>query len=80
MHETHLIQPIIRHVTAHARKEGAEKVVKVRLKIGELTGLKEAAFKQTFSLLTRGTILETADLEVSFFLGDTVELVSFDIA
>jgi Zn finger protein HypA/HybF involved in hydrogenase expression len=51
MHETHLIEPIIQGVAAHAEREGAQKVLKVRLRIGELNGVKEESFKATFEIL-----------------------------
>lgn len=79
MHESHLIEPVIKGISEHAQKEGAQKVSKVRLKIGALTCVKEDSFKETFSVLAKGTILEGADLEINFFPGSRVEVVSFDI-
>jgi hydrogenase nickel incorporation protein HypA/HybF len=79
MHETHLIQPIIEGIAAHAEREGAQKVLKVRLRIGELTGVKEESFKATFEILAQGTLLEGAELELSFFPSAQVEVLSFDI-
>jgi len=79
MHETHLIQPIIDGIAEHAKKEGAKSVSKVRLKVGEFTGAKEASFKETFSTLAKGTILEGSELELTFFPGSRVEVISFDI-
>jgi Zn finger protein HypA/HybF involved in hydrogenase expression len=79
MHETHLIKPIIHCIAAHAQREGAKNVLKVRLRIGELTGVREASFKATFSILAQGTLLETAEVELSFFPGTAIEVISFDI-
>ena len=79
MHETHLIEPIIKGITEHAQKEGAEKVSRVRLKIGQLTGVKEDSFKETFSVLAKNTILKNAELEITFFPGTRIEVLSFDI-
>ncbi|MBN3039438.1 MAG: hydrogenase maturation nickel metallochaperone HypA [Candidatus Omnitrophica bacterium] len=79
MHETHLIQPIIDGISEHAQKEGAKKVSKIRLKVGEFTGSKEDSFKETFAVLAKGTIMEDAQLELTFFPGTRVEVVSFDI-
>jgi Zn finger protein HypA/HybF involved in hydrogenase expression len=79
MHETHLIEPIIEGIAAHAQREGAQIVLKVRLRVGELTGVKEESFKETFSMLAKGTLLEKADLEISFFPGSQIEVISFDI-
>ncbi len=79
MHETHLIEPVIEGISAHAQREGAEKVLKVRLLVGELTGVKEESFKETFSLLAKGTLLDGADLELTFSPGTKIEVVSFDV-
>ena len=79
MHESHLIEPIIKGIEKHAREEGAKKVTKVRLKIGEFTGVKEASCRETFKVLAKGTMLESAELEISFFLASRIEVVSFDV-
>ena len=79
MHESHLIQPIIKGISEHAQKEGAKTVSKVQLKVGALTGVKEDTFKETFSVLAKGTILENAKLEITFFPGSRIEVVSFDV-
>ncbi|UCD14861.1 MAG: hydrogenase maturation nickel metallochaperone HypA [Candidatus Omnitrophota bacterium] len=79
MHESHLIEPVIKGICEHAQKEGAKTISKVRLKIGELTCVKEDSFKQTFSVLAKGTPLENSQLEITFFPGSRIEVVSFDI-
>ena len=79
MHETHLIEPIIQGIAAHAQREGAQKVLKVRLRVGELTGVKEESFRETFAVLAQGTLLEGAEVELSFFPSSQIEVVSFDI-
>ena len=79
MHESHLIQPIIKGISEHAQKEGAKSVTKVRLKVGALTGTKEDSFKETFKVLAKGTILENAQLEITFFPGTRIEVISFDV-
>ena len=79
MHETHLIEPIVKGISEHAKREGASAVSKVHLKVGALTGVKEESFKETFSVLAKGTILEGAELELTFFPGSIVQVVSFDI-
>ena len=79
MHESHLIEPIIKGISEHAKKEDAKSVSKLRLKIGEFTGVKEQSFRETFSVLAKGTLLENAELELTFFPGSRVEVISFDI-
>jgi hydrogenase nickel incorporation protein HypA/HybF len=79
MHETHLIEPIIKGIAEHAQKEGARRVTKVRLKVGALTGSKEDSFKETFAVLAKGTLLEGAELEITLFPGMIVQVLSFDL-
>jgi len=79
MHETHLIEPIIKGISEHAKKEGSKKVSKVRLKIGTFTGIKEDSFQETFRVLAKGTPLESAELELTSFPASRIEVVSFDI-
>ena len=69
----------IEGISAHAKREGAKTVLKVRLRVGELSGVKEDSFKATFAMLAEGTLLETAELEVIFFPGTQIEVASFDI-
>ena len=79
MHETHLIEPIIKGVSEHAKKEGAKTVSRLRLKVGEFTGVKEASLRETFSILAKGTMLESVELELTFFPGSRIEVISFDV-
>ena len=79
MHETHLIEPVIKGITEHAKKEGATRVTKVHLKVGALIGVKEESFKETFNVLAKGTALENAALELTFFPGTIIQVVSFDV-
>ena len=79
MHESHLIEPIIKGISEHAKREGAKVVSRVRLKVGQLTGVKEESFKETFSVLAKGTILEKAEVELTFFPGTRIEVISFDV-
>lgn len=79
MHETHLIEPVIKGINIHAQKEGAKRVSKVRLKVGMLTAVGEDSLRETFTILAKGTLLEKAALEITFFPGSRVEVVSFDI-
>ena len=79
MHESHLIEPIIKGISEHAKKENSKKVTTVRLKVGQLTGVKEDSFKETFAVLSKGTLLEGAQLEITFFPGSIIQVISFDV-
>ena len=47
--------------------------------MGAFTGVKEDSFKQTFAVLAKGTRLENAQLEITFFPGSRIEVISFDV-
>ena len=79
MHETHLIKPIIEGLTEHAKKEGAKRVTNVKIKVGELTCSREDSFKETFKVLSKGTVLEGAEVEITMFPGSVIQVISFDI-
>lgn len=79
MHESHLIEPIIKGISEHAKKEGAKTVSRVVLKVGQLTCVKEETFRETFSVLSKGTLVDNAKLEITFFPGSRIEVMSFDV-
>lgn len=79
MHESHLIEPIIKGISEHAKKEGAAAVSKVRLKVGEFMGIQKESFLETFKILAKETMLEKAEIELTFFPGSRIEVVSFDV-
>jgi hydrogenase nickel incorporation protein HypA/HybF len=79
MHETHLIRPLVKNIAEHAAAEGAKAVTRIHLKVGMLLGIKEESFRETFQILAKGTLLEKARLELTFFPGTRVEVFSFDI-
>jgi len=79
MHESHLIEPIIKGISEHVQREGGGKVSKVRLKVGMLTGITEDSFRETFGVLAKGTILEGSELEITSFPGTRIEVLSFDV-
>ena len=79
MHETHIIEPIIKGLIEHAHEEGATQVVKIHLKVGVLTGVTAESFRETFSVLAKDTIAEGAVLEITMFPGTIVQVLSFDV-
>ena len=79
MHETHIIKPIIKGISEHAQKEGASSVSKIHIKIGELNGIKEDSFRETFKVLAEGTVCANASLELTFFPGTNIQVISFDV-
>jgi hypothetical protein len=43
------------------------------------TGVKKESLKATFLMVAKDSLLEKADLEISFFPGTQIEVISFDI-
>ena len=64
MHEYSIAQSIINITLAEAEKAKAQKVVKVSLKIGDLTGVFPDSLSFCFELLSKGTIAEGATLTI----------------
>ena len=79
MHETHLIKPVIEGISKHAKEEGAKSVTLVKLKVGSVLGSSEESLKETFKVLAKGTMLEHSELELTFFPGSRIEVLSFDV-
>lgn len=79
MHETHLIEPVVKGIDEHARNEGAKAVTKIHVKVGIMTGVKEESFRETFQVLAKGTLLEKASLEITMFPGTHIQVLSYDI-
>ena len=79
MHESHLIEPVLKGITEHAQKERARAVTKVRLKVGDWLGADDTALREAFALQAAGTLLEGAELEIKRFPGSSVQVISFDV-
>jgi hydrogenase nickel incorporation protein HypA/HybF len=65
MHELPVTEQIVEIVLDHARKAKAERVVKVNLIVGELTGFAGDSIQFYFDILSKGTEAEKATLSVS---------------
>lgn len=64
MHEMGIVSGVLDAVTASARDAGADKVLKITLRIGEMTEVVDEALTFAFEALTEGTMCEGAQLEV----------------
>jgi len=64
MHELSVTESILNIVLKHAQTNGAEKVLTIGLKIGELSELVGECIQQYFDYLSKGTIAEGAVLEI----------------
>lgn len=64
MHEFGITQNILSIALSHAEKEGANKILKISLKIGEMTQIVDECIRFYFDQLSEGTIAEGAELVV----------------
>lgn len=64
MHELSIAQSMIDVACEAAAREGADQVIKLRARIGVLSGVAKAALQFSFDLAAEGTACEGAVLEI----------------
>jgi hydrogenase nickel incorporation protein HypA/HybF len=64
MHEMSLLRGLLHQIEAMARRDGAERVTVVRLKLGPLAHIEPDHLREHFVAAARGTIADTARLEI----------------
>ncbi len=64
MHEMSIVSGVIDAVRTSAENAGAERVLKITLRIGDMTEVIDEALEFAFEALTEGTMCEGAELEV----------------
>jgi hydrogenase nickel incorporation protein HypA/HybF len=64
MHEVSLVSSLVEQIEATARKEVFEKVLRIRLAIGALSGVEPACVEFCFPEVARGSVLEGAELTI----------------
>lgn len=63
MHEKSLMDNLMQKILLLAKKEGASKVIKIKVKLGALSHMSKAHFKEHFDIASMGTIAEGAEIE-----------------
>lgn len=66
MHELAITESLIAAAEAEARRHAARRIAKVKLKVGEFTGVAPEALQFCFEVARRGTLAEGAELEIEF--------------
>lgn len=64
MHEAALMEDLIKSLALHADKNKIVRITRVRLVVGEVYGALPDALKFAFEVLSSGTIMEDAELEI----------------
>jgi hydrogenase nickel incorporation protein HypA/HybF len=62
MHELSIVKNIIEIVSKEAQKSGAERVIELRLEIGQLSGIELESIDFAFKNLVAGSVIETAEI------------------
>ncbi len=85
MHESGLIRDLVRKVEDLARAEGAQKVLRVKVRFGPLSPISPEHFREHFDQETKGTLADGARLEeevttdIADPLAQDVVLDSFEV-
>jgi hydrogenase nickel incorporation protein HypA/HybF len=64
MHEMSLLRGLLAQIEATARRNGADRVSVVRLKLGPLAHIEPGHLREHFTAAARGTIADSARLEI----------------
>ena len=64
MHEVSIMTEALRMAMDAAKSAGATRVLKLRLRIGTLSGVVPDALRFAFAVVGRGTLVERAELEI----------------
>ena len=63
MHEQALMRDLMQKITAEAETEGATRVTRISVRLGALSHLTEAHFREHFEEASRGTVAEGAAVD-----------------
>lgn len=64
MHEVSLMQDTLILAVRHAREQGAQRIHRLTMRIGDLSGVVPDALEFAFDVVARGTMAEGASLEI----------------
>ena len=64
MHELQITEGILNVVLRHADGQNVTKIVRIHLRVGELSDLADEWIQRYFSYLSRGTLAEHAELAI----------------
>ena len=79
MHESGLVEQLIREVEKIATSNGAGRVVRIELGIGELAGFSREHFEEHFRTASSGTIVNGAVLDLHMVDGDSLLLKAVEV-
>ena len=65
MHELAIAESVLKIAVREAESRGATRVLEVRMRIGELSGVIPECLRECFGIASRGSLAEGASIEVS---------------
>ena len=66
MHEQSIVAHLLSMAINDAKKDNAQRIISIKLVVGELTGVEKDAVIFYFGFMTKGTIAEGASLEFNY--------------
>jgi len=66
MHEQSIVASLLNLALDGAKKDNAQRIIKIKLIVGELTGIEKDAVNFYFGFMAKGTIAEGASLEYKY--------------
>ena len=66
MHEQSIVASLLNLALDSAKKDNAQRIIKIKLIVGELTGIEKDAVNFYFGFMAKDTIAEGASLEYSY--------------
>lgn len=71
MHEWGLANDLVRHLESEGRSRGADRILRVKLRIGSLSGVSVEAFRFAFEAAAAPSIVATDALEIEEVAGES---------
>jgi hydrogenase nickel incorporation protein HypA/HybF len=78
MHEFSYAERILKTVLQEAEKHGVSHIARIRVVAGNLANLKELSLQTAFDAVSKGTIAESAKIELTDVEGTEVRVKDFD--
>ena len=79
MHESGIVEELVRQLEKVVRDNGGARVVRVGLGMGELAGFSRDHFEEHFRAASKDTIAEGAALDIHITSGDALTLEDVEV-
>jgi hydrogenase nickel incorporation protein HypA/HybF len=79
MHESGIVEELIRQLEKVVRTNGGDRVTRVEVGVGEQAGFSREHFEEHFRHASSGTIAEGAELSIHTVPGDSLMLEAIEV-